>query len=215
MFCSECGAAARGKFCSSCGTALTLVAIQSPNVIPVPVDWSDISDCQSLLAIPAVRDQISRAASKAKKGLSGEEVLETFGKTMGKLAGIPVPIPMTGLAHFAQSTYAKLGIKTGKTRTEFITQPIGHVLVSLLCSLARNCRELRGTHQITDGVIIVAALPSDLFALEGDLVLTVARAKTGTQIEAKTDIPGQIYDWGKSNRCLDALFAELVTPLAA
>jgi hypothetical protein len=215
MFCSECGAAAHGKFCSSCGTAVSPVVNRSADVIPVPVDWSDMCDCEQLLAIPEVRDQISRAASQAKKGISGEEILETFGKTMGKLAGIPVPIPMTGLAHFAQSTYAKLGIKTGKSRTEIIPQPIGHVLVSLLCSLARNSRELRGTHQITDGVILVAALPSDLFALEGDLVLTVTCARAGTQIEAKTDIPGQIYDWGKSNRCLDSLFAEFITPLAA
>jgi hypothetical protein len=214
MFCSECGATAQGKLCSSCGTALS-IGKKTTDVIPVPVDWSDLSDCEVLLAIPEVRDSISHAASQAKKRISGEEILETFGKTMGKLAGLPVSIPMTGLAHFAQATYAKMGIKTGKSRTEIVRQPVGRVLVSLLCSLAKNGRELRGVQQLTDGAILIAALPSDLFALEGNLVLTVSRAKLGTQVEARTDIPGQVYDWGKSTRCLDALFAELVTPLAA
>lgn len=215
MFCSECSTAAHGKFCSSYGAALTTVANRSAVVIPVAVDWSETIDCQALLAIPAVRDQIARAASQAKKGMSGEDFLEMAGNAMGKLAGLPVSIPMTGLARFAQSTYAKMGIKTGKSRIELLHRPIGHVLVALLCSLVKNGRELRGVYQIESGVILVAALPSDLFALEGDLVLTVNRAIGGTQVEAKTEIPGQIFDWGKSTRCLDSLFAELIAPLAA
>jgi hypothetical protein len=191
------------------------VAAATANTVSMPVEWSDIIDCQALLAIPAVRDQIARAASQAKKGISGEEILETFGKAMSKFAGLPVSLPMTGLAHFAQATYAKMGIKTGKSRVEFVAEPTGRVIVELLCSLARHGRELRGVHQMIDGVILVAALPSDLFALEGNLFLMITRVQGGTQVEARTEIPGQIFDWGKSNRCLDALFAELVAPLAA
>jgi hypothetical protein len=66
MFCSECGATAHGKFCSSCGTALS-IGKKTTDVIPVPVGWSDLSDCEVLLAIPEVRDSISHAASQAKK----------------------------------------------------------------------------------------------------------------------------------------------------
>lgn len=212
MFCSECGATAAGKFCSTCGHSLSS---RSTETLALPADWSDVIDYETLLAIPTVRDRIAQAASQSKKSMTGEEFLEMYGKALGKLAGLPISLPMTSIAHFAQSTYAKWGIKTGKSRSQFIAQPTGTVLVTILCSLARNGRALRGVHQLTDGCILVAALPSDLFALEGDLIITVGRCSNGTQIEAKTDIKGQLFDWGKSTRCLDALFAEVTTPVAA
>ncbi len=59
-----------------------------------------------------------------------------------------------------------------------------------------------------------AKLPSDLWALEGQVVVTVERAGPGTRVEAATKIPGQLYDWGKSTRCLAKLFADLHAPAA-
>jgi hypothetical protein len=213
MFCCECGTKATRKFCSSCGTKLQAAA--NADVIELPVDWSDMIDYETLLRMPMVRDVIAQAAAQSKKKLSGEDFLDMYGKALGKLAGLPMALPMSSIAHFAQSTYAKLGIQTGKARTQFIAQPAGAVLVSLLCALAREGRTLRGAHQLTDGCIVVAALPSDLFALEGDLIITVGRVPDGTRVEAKTEIKGQLFDWGKSTRCLDALFAELVSAAAA
>lgn len=215
MFCSECGAQAAGKFCSVCGTKLQPIDSSSTETITLPTDWSDLIEYETLLRIPEVRDLIARAASQSKKAITGEDFLEMSGKALGNMAGLPISLPMTSIAHFAQSTYAKLGIQTGKSRNEFIAQPVGRVLVGLLCSLARAGRNVRGAHQLTDGCILVAALPSDLFALEGDLIITVARAPGGSRVEAKTEIKGQLFDWGKSTRCLDALFAELVSAHAA
>lgn len=215
MFCSECGARARGKFCSSCGCKLETLDAPSTDVVPLPTDWSQIIDYETLLRIPAVRDAISRSAAQAKKSMTGEEILDAYFKAFGKLAGLPVPIPVSGLAKFTQSAYAKLGIQTGKERSAFIARPAGEVLVSILCSLARNGRTLRSAHQLSAGCLLVAALPSDLFAFEGDFIITVTRTQGGTQVNAKTDIQGQLFDWGKSTRCLDDLFTELVTPTAA
>ncbi len=214
MFCSECGTKATGKFCASCGHKLSANST-SNNTFVLPADWSQEIDFKTLLKIPEVRDRIARSASQSRKSLSGEDFLDMYGKALGKLAGLPISLPMTSIAHFAQSTYAKWGIKTGKARNEFIAKPAGTVLVSILCSLARNGRALRGAHQLTDGCVLVAALPSDLFALEGDLIITVARSTNGTQVEAKTEIKGQLFDWGKSTRCLDSLFTELVSAIAA
>lgn len=208
MFCSECGAAAQGKFCSACGAQL-------PTGDDVPRDWSEVVDYQVLLRIPAVRDRLARNAAQAKKKLTGEEFLDTYGNALGKLSGLPISLPMARLAHFAQNTYAKLGVKTGKTRIGFVARPTGTVLVELLCWLARNGRTLRGVEQLAEGCLIVAALPSDLFALEGDLVIEATRGRGGTQIQACTEIPGQMFDWGKSTRCLEALFAELSAAVAA
>jgi hypothetical protein len=215
MFCSECGAQAAGKFCSTCGTKLQPIVASSTETIALPTDWSDLIEYETLLRIPEVRDLIARAASQSKKAMTGEDFLEMSGKALGKMAGLPISLPMTSIAHFAQSTYAKLGIQTGKSRNQFIALPAGRILVALLCSLARAGRTVRGAHQLSDGCILVAALPSDLFALEGDLIITVARAPGGSRVEAKTEIKGQLFDWGKSTRCLDALFAELVCANAA
>jgi hypothetical protein len=214
MFCSECGSQTTGKFCSACGHKLSVNGPVAEHVV-LTIDWTDTIEYETLLGIPEVRDRIARSAAQSKKSMTGEEFLDIYGNALGKLAGLPLSLPMTRIAHFAQSTYTKWGVKTGKSRSEFIARPAGEVLVAVLCSLARSGRTLRGAHQLADGCILVAALLSDVFALEGDLIITVAQCQTGTQVEARTEIRGQLFDWGKSTRCLDALFAELTSAAAA
>lgn len=219
MFCSECGARAAGKFCSHCGHALLVIAEQTQplaeTIASTLVDWAPSIDYEAIISVPAVRKRIAHHATQSKKRMTGEEILDLYGKALGKLSGAPVALPMTAVAHFAQSLHAKLGIKTGKSRTATFTAPPGEVLVSILCNLAREGRALRDVQQASDGCTLVAALPSDLFSLEGDLVIAVSRHAAGTRVEARTDIQGQMFDWGKSARCLDQLFAELGPAVAA
>ena len=213
MFCSECGAKGVGKFCSSCGTKLATSETRAdreaePTVVPI-VDWVNLIDHEQLMAVAAVRDRIARAAAQAKQKMTGEEFLDLYGKAIG------ASVPMSKLAHFAQSAYAKLGVKTGKSRSATLATPPGEALVRLLCSLAKEGRTLREVHQLSDGCIVRAALPSDLLSLEGDLVIAVRRVGGATLVEAHTDIPGQMFDWGKSTRCLDSLLSELGNAAAA
>jgi hypothetical protein len=229
MYCAECGTKGTGKFCTGCGQRLATAAAgqsgENDGSPPAPVDydatvvltidWSDVVDYETLIAIPAVRDRIARASAQSKKRMTGEEILDLYGKALGKLAGVPLPLSMSTIAGVAQSTYAKLGVKTGKSLSGAYVVPVGEMLVRLLCSLAKEGRTLRDVHQLSDGCIVRAALPSDLFALEGDLVVSVTRIAGGSCIEAATEIPGQMFDWGKSTRCLGAMLAELGAAAAA
>ena len=61
----------------------------------------------------------------------------------------------------------------------------------------------------TDGCVFEAVLPSDPMSLEGDLTVSVRRQGAGTEVAAATKIAGQMFDWGKSRRCLDVFFADL------
>jgi hypothetical protein len=208
MYCSECGASASGKFCSACGAKL---APPEPVESVHSIDWSNTIEYETLLAIPEVRRRMRESAAHLKRRMTGEEFLDLCDKLTGKAA----VIPMATIAHWAQSLHTKLGIKTGKSASRFIAQPAGEVLVALLCSLAGHGREVRQAQQTQDGCVITAALPSDLFALEGDLIVAVSRRPGGAQVDAHTDIKGQMFDCGKSRRCLEELFAELQAASAA
>jgi hypothetical protein len=85
----------------------------------------------------------------------------------------------------------------------------GPVIVAVLCSLAQNGQQVRGATSATNGCTITAAIPSDMWSLNGELVVTVRAEGKLTVVESGLTIPGQMYDWGKCNRVLDRLFDEL------
>lgn len=231
MFCSECGQQARGKFCSHCGAKLARGA-ESVAVLfdesnhsdpaelepldsdpaaraPLPEGWELEARYATLVRLPAIRSLLKRHASSARKGISGEQFLALFDKIS------PLGVPMETIASICQPLYARLGIATGKQRTETLALPIGRVIVGVLCSLARQGQPLTAVQQADDGCSLEAVLPSDLFSLAGELVVTVHRRASSTIVTASTKIKGQYFDWGKSNRCLDRLFRHLHAPLGA
>lgn len=201
MYCSNCGKQAQGNFCASCGARLTTGA---GGVAP-PSDGSDEVQYQRLLQIPAIRDQIAQHAALAKPGITAEQFLEVYDLALSPLTGVSIGT----VAKIAVPIYSRLGIRTGKTRRERIPRPVGHVLTAALCSLARRGQVLQHVHQAQDGCVLEAQLPSDLWSFEGKLVVSIARATEGASIEASTEIPGQLFDWGKSQRCLNLLVDDL------
>lgn len=219
MYCSECGAKAAGKFCSECGARLRIAEPQRAETdekraiveLEPGDDWSQMTQYDELLRYGEVREQLARAAAQSKASMTGEQFLELCEKA---LAPCGATLPFATIAKIAQPMYAKLGIKTGKERSQFVAHPPGRVLVAVLCSLARHGRKLRQATQIPDGCTLEAELPSDVFALTGSLTVTVRRQETGTLIQASTHIPGQLLDWGKSNRCLDQLLSEAAVAAA-
>jgi hypothetical protein len=208
VYCSECGQAACGKFCSSCGSPLSATAANAVVSADGEPDWEHEVRYEEILKFPGVRETIERHARQARKRMTGEQFLALADKV------VPLGVSMEGLTAIAQPLYARLGIKTGKERTQQVRAPVGKVLVGVLCSLARNGQTLRAVTQGTDGCLLEAALPSDLFSLEGELLVGVHRDGTQAQVSAATHIRGQLYDWGKSNRCLETLFSDVVREAA-
>jgi hypothetical protein len=205
MFCSQCGKPAQGKFCSNCGFALSGgCSTDQPVQAEILPDWDHEVRYEMILQYPGVRTTIERHARQANKRLSGEEFLAIAEKVV-PMGGVPIE----KVVAIAQPLLTRWGIKTGKHRTQQFPAPASKVLVRALCSLARHGQRLRNMTQAEDGCLIEAALPSDMFAFEGDLLVSVRRASIGAEVDAATQIGGQLFDWGKSNRSLDRLFEDL------
>jgi hypothetical protein len=169
-------------------------------------DWSDLLDYDALLRHAEVRDRIALAAAQSTTAMTGEEFLQWCEKAFKPIT--EVSIPFAAIAKISQPLSASLGMKTGKERCELFMQPPGKVLVNVLCSLARQGRKLKQVHQIQEGCLLEADLGSDLFALSGSLAIIVRRDPRGTVVKATTCIPGQLFDWGKSARCLDQIMTD-------
>jgi hypothetical protein len=201
MYCSHCGAEGANHFCSHCGQPLH-GEIVSAEVVE---DWRDEVRYAVLLHFGEVRDLIAKSAAGAKKGMSGEQFLDLADKAFAPLGGVS----LATVASLAMPLYARLGIQTSKTRELVTGAPPGSIIVAAVCSLARFGRKLQEVHQGQDGCILEAELPSDWRSFAGELVITIERADHGTRLAATAKIPGQWYDWGKSDQCLNQLFADV------
>lgn len=215
MYCVNCGLKLVGRFCGSCGTPATPVGTflerpataDSIETIPeaqLAGDWRHEVRYAVLLKFPEVRDRLANV-QEPSKSMTGDEWMELYDKAFKPLTGVSVQT----IAKIAAPIYAKMGIKTGKTRKGAFADPPGQIIVDVLCALARNGLPLSKVHQGQSGCVIEAKMPSDLWSFEGQIVVTVEAHGSRTTVEAATKIPGQLYDWGKSNRCLEKLFGEL------
>lgn len=202
MYCHQCGAEADGNYCSRCGAKLITAA---NDLEPLPQDWAHEIRYQVLLRRPEVRDLITHHASQSQKHMSADDFLGLCDKAFVPLMGVS----LAKIGAIAQPIYATLGIKTGKTRNEFLTVPTGKVLVAPICSLARHGQSLNNVERGQDGCLLKASLPSDMWSFAGDLIVTIQRQEQGSSVEAATVIKGQLYDWGKSKRVLAELFNDI------
>ena len=212
MFCSQCGVKASGRFCHSCGSHLHFAdtvpaTTDTASVVNKSANWEEDPLYENIIRIESVRAVIAQHAANAPKGISAEAFLAVYDKVLQS------PIPLERLAAVVQPLYASLGIRTGKDRTELLRIPVGRAIARTLCSLAKHGQTLQNVEQHENGCLVHADLPSSVCALKGALTVSLHRCESGTQVAATTSIPGQWYDWGKSNRCLEQLFNDLRTEL--
>jgi hypothetical protein len=218
MFCSECGAAADGKFCWKCGTPLhgggvaTAVAtteVASPAPAPTPpptLDWSAEIRYDVVVAQPLVRDLIARSAGLAKKPVGAEALFKIF----DKLA--MTPVPTEALNKIVAPFWANMGVKSQvKTMAETIARPCGHVIAAALCSLARQSLTLSNVDQAADGCTLHAEQPSDFRSSQGEIKVTIVKQGGSTRVEAGAWSKGQFIDYGKSAEFVKHLFEDIRT----
>jgi hypothetical protein len=172
---------------------------------PVPHAWEAEIHYAALMEAPQVREWIDREARQSRAPISGEQILKVYDSVM------QLGVPMEKVAAFINPLYASWGVKTGKQRVQVVPAGPGRTILRLLCSLARRGQKLRAVRQADDACGFEAALPSDLFSFEGDLLVYVRRHGPHSTVEAATNIPGTFFDWGKSNRCLERLYADLAS----
>lgn len=198
MYCSNCGQLAEGNFCSCCGAKLAAA--------PTCADWRQEVRYDVLIRLPHVRDLVARHIAQARPGLTGEQFIELCDKVLSPLT----VVPLGTLTSLALPLYERLGVRTGKSRSETLSRPIGETVVAALCSLGRYGQKIKQVEQSADGCLLTAEIRSDVRTMTGgELRLTLRRQESGTLVEAVTNIPGQLFDWGKSVQVLAQLFDDL------
>ena len=55
----------------------------------------------------------------------------------------------------------------------YYRQPVGRVIVSALCALAKGGHKVQEVRQAADGCMLLCEIPSDLFSLAGQLLVTI------------------------------------------
>jgi len=195
--------------------AVASAAMAGPTVIEAPaprlpeadpVGWESDVRYAVIVSVPTVRDRMAANAARSKAPITGEKLLELADKVYKPIPGIS----MTTVVEIISPIYARKGIKTGKERAQAVAKPVGWVLADVLCLLALNGYTVRTVHQGSDGCVLECDLPSDWRSFAGGQILvTVERYGTGAGVKAVTNIPGQLYDWGKSKQALDRIFSGL------
>lgn len=220
MFCSNCGAQAQGNFCSRCGHQLHQSAATAPvwHHQPTAISfraadqtaghsrqpdenawWHDVN-YRKLISRPDVRDRIMMAGNRSPVRITGEQLLHVLDEIAPGASLVAIAV---------QPIYLQLGIRTGKSIAERVNLPVGKTIVEVLCSLAENGNELRDVKQAEDGLLLEATIPFDILSFEGVIYVQIHRDGPGSIVEAATQIPGQFFDWGKSQRLLKDVLGDL------
>lgn len=167
------------------------------------VDMSSISSYttyRQIVGDPHCQEILKWAAAESDAQMSGEEFLTSAAKV------VSIPLPVGTIGASLSRGYAALGVKTGKTQSHVIEQPYGYVLLAVLAFLAANSMPIVDVADRECQCLIQAVLPSNMFSWKGRVVVTLRADGQRVELEAATKIPGQLYDWGRSNRTLQKLF---------
>jgi hypothetical protein len=168
-------------------------------------DWSHEHRFEVLVGVPEVKAAIERCAAQARVPMSAEEFLAKATMVLPNGAAI-----RRGGAR-GRALALRWGLRTGKSQETEINAPVGRVIACVLCSMVYHAQVVRSVEQREDGCTLIAEIPSDVKTYGGVLQVSIGRGRPGsTTVHATAQIPGQLYDWGKSKQTLEALFADVL-----
>ncbi|MGW1809818.1 hypothetical protein [Streptomyces sp. NPDC002078] len=170
-------------------------AEQDGNGADAAADWADEHRFEVIIGVPVVRQAISSCAAHAQVPMSAEEFLARAAVVFPAL-GRAI---RSGSAARGRARALKRGWRTGRSQETGIPAPIGRVIASVLCSMAYHGQAVHSVEQ-REGGCTPGVLQVDIDG--GD--------DRTTTVHAKAEIPGQLYDWGKSRQTLAALFADIL-----
>ncbi|QCX00388.1 hypothetical protein FGM00_09785 [Aggregatimonas sangjinii] len=201
-YCPECNETIAGNYCPECGTKSIT---KNENDSPAADSWREEKDFRKLVKNPEVQAYLIRFSGKSERALSAKEFLKridqvfapTTGISLEKLMDVMVPV------------YKKIGIKTGKSRTDTFDYTIQEVLLKVLCSLVKRNLSLQSVHEANNGVVLVAEIPSSMKTFGGELVVSLEEGPEKTKVTAAAQIKGQLFDWGESKSKVKAVFSDI------
>ncbi len=207
MYCHNCGAKAIGKYCTQCGAAI----VASPQAMAEPemqrLPWREETDLYQLMQREKIRTFIGQYAAQARKRMSSGEFLALFDKVT---AIAPIPnISLQQMSEVLVPFLQRWGISTGKTATKLVSKPAQEVLIACLCALAKNGYTLDKAEQVSNGLILHAQLPSDMWTWGGDIVLAIEAVSGQTNLSIAVNVKGQLYDWGKSKAVINRIYEDV------
>lgn len=182
-------------------------AAQDGDGVDASADWADEHRFEVIIGIPVVHNAVSSCAAHARVPMSAEEFLARAGVVFPALG----KAIHRGAVARGRGRALKRGWRTGKSQAAEIRAPIGRVIASVLCSMAFHGQVVQSVEQREDGCTLIAEIPSDRKTFGGVLQVRIDRgANHSTTLDAKAEIPGQLYDWGKSKQTLADLFADVL-----
>jgi hypothetical protein len=166
--------------------------------------WFDEHRIEVLLLNELVRSRIARYThgGRTRAGVV-DEIEKAFGT--GTTAGFMFGISVAGSV-FLQGAR---GMRPGQKRTDNVPWPVGRTIVAVLCSLANRNQELADVAQGGDGCTLAAKVSFSALSVPAILTVSIRRNESGSVVEAGTQMPSGVIDWGKSKRILERLHTDV------
>ncbi|NQZ45459.1 MAG: hypothetical protein HRT65_14225 [Flavobacteriaceae bacterium] len=200
MFCHHCGFETEEAICPNCGT---VIVRPESKIITA---WRHETNIAKVARHTDILDYIHTYAKRSNERIDSQYILDKLDLVFGTFTGLSTNLIM----EIAVPIYSKLGVKTAKRKTATFDLPMNEVFVRVLCAISANKKlDFNEFHQAKDGILIVGDLKPDLLSFKGTLVITLTQQKERVQAEFNAVIKGQLYDYGKNDRIISKLLADI------
>jgi hypothetical protein len=154
---------------------------------------------------PSVQ-MICQAYGIAPGAKSQGMTVDDVGKALAPLSGSPELF--TPLLKVSDALWSNLGIQGKKRFSQEFASAYQHVAGRFLQALAHHDCSVAALWDTATGCFVEARQPVDAFSLRGTLAAdVVAVSPSFVRIEVAAETRGQLFDWGKSRRLIEQVFA--------